>query len=84
MGSSNLVFDCVIDHSITAHTVCRKIFLGLIFGRILAPSQLKNEKFLLRINELPHEISNDVVCATNKDSDQPVHAHSLSEPLLVP
>ena len=24
-----------------------------------------------------HEISNNVVCATSKDSDQPAHTHSL-------
>ena len=26
-----------------------------------------------KINELPHEITTNVVCATSKDSDQPVH-----------
>ena len=30
-----------------------------------------------------HEISNNVVCATSKDSDQPVHTHSLIRALLV-
>ena len=29
------------------------------------------------INEPWHEISNNVVCATNKDLDQPVHMRSL-------
>ena len=28
-------------------------------------------------NELLHEISNNVVCATSKASDQPAHTHSL-------
>ena len=28
-------------------------------------------------NEPRHEISNIVVCATSKDSDQPAHTHSL-------
>ena len=28
-------------------------------------------------NELRHEISNNVVCATSKASDQPAHARSL-------
>ena len=32
---------------------------------------------LVKIFELRHEISNNVVCATNKASDQPVHKHSL-------
>ena len=30
-----------------------------------------------RINELQHEISNNVVCATSKGSDQPAHTCSL-------
>ena len=29
------------------------------------------------INEPRHEISNNVVCATSKDSDQPAHTRSL-------
>ena len=29
------------------------------------------------LNEPPHEISNNVVCATNKASDQPAHMCSL-------
>ena len=28
-------------------------------------------------NEPRHEISNNVVCATSRASDQPVHTHSL-------
>ena len=28
------------------------------------------------INELRHEISNNVVCATSKGSDQPAHTHT--------
>ena len=28
-------------------------------------------------NEPQHEISNNVVCATSKDSDQPAHTRSL-------
>ena len=32
---------------------------------------------LLDTNELRHEISHNVVCATSKASDQPVHMHSL-------
>ena len=31
----------------------------------------------LSLNEPVHEISNSVVCATNKASDQPAHTHSL-------
>ena len=31
----------------------------------------------LLINEQVHEISNDVVCATSKASDQPAHTRSL-------
>ena len=29
------------------------------------------------VNEPVHEISNNVVCATSKASDQPAHTHSL-------
>ena len=32
----------------------------------------------LTIDEPRHEISNNVVCATNKGSDQPAHTHSLT------
>ena len=32
---------------------------------------------LIDINEPVHEISNNVVCATIKGSDQPAHMHSL-------
>ena len=31
----------------------------------------------MKIYEPMHEISNDVVCATNKASDQPAHMRSL-------
>ena len=34
-------------------------------------------------NEPRHEISNNVVCATSKASDQPAHTRSLIKPLLV-
>ena len=36
-----------------------------------------HQEFLLRIYEPWHEISNNVVCATSKGSDQPAHTHSL-------
>ena len=32
---------------------------------------------ILKINEPVHEISNNVVCATSKASEQPAHTHSL-------
>ena len=35
------------------------------------------------LSEPRHEISNNVVCATSKGSDQPAHTRSLSKPLLV-
>ena len=37
------------------------------------------EPFLVSklIYEPQHEISNNVVCVTSKDSDQPAHTHSL-------
>ena len=33
--------------------------------------------FLVIENEPVHDISNNVVCATSKVSDQPAHTHSL-------
>ena len=41
-------------------------------------------KFLFNAYEPVHEISNNVVCATSKASDQPAHTRSLIRPLLVP
>ena len=35
------------------------------------------ENLVLITNEPGHEISNNVVCATSKDSDQPAHKRSL-------
>ena len=34
-------------------------------------------QYLILIFEPQHEISNNVVCATSKGSDQPVHTRSL-------
>ena len=34
-------------------------------------------KMTAKANEPRHEISNNVVCATSKGSDQPVHTRSL-------
>ena len=38
---------------------------------------LKVFKFEQSVNEPRHEISNNVVCATSKASDQPAHTRSL-------
>ena len=43
---------------------------------ILRPKIVINLTFDI-INEPVHEISNNVVCATSKASDQPAHTHSL-------
>ena len=32
---------------------------------------------IVQVNELRHEISNNVVCATSKSSDQPTHTRRL-------
>ena len=45
------------------------MFYDLEAGRIL--------KNMHVIFEPRHELSNNMVCATNKDSDQPAHTHSL-------
>ena len=49
----------------------------------LVPSRCQNLSLphpvqaTLKVNEPQHEIYNNVVCATSKASDQPVHMHSL-------
>ena len=40
-------------------------------------SDLKQSKEYAIYNELWHEISNNVVCASSKGSDQPAHTRSL-------
>ena len=40
-------------------------------------SKNKKKPMLSIINEPRHEISNNVVCATSKGSDQPAHTHRL-------
>ena len=39
--------------------------------------KISNVVFILLINEPVHEISNNVVCATSKATDQPAHTRSL-------
>ena len=43
-------------------------FLSITFIEVLC---------ILKTNEPAHEISNNLVCATNKASDQPAHMRSL-------
>ena len=61
-----------ISDSITSlafNGVCIKFRFDLLSMRL---------KFLVnRINEPVHEISNNLVCATSKASDQPAHMRSL-------
>ena len=39
--------------------------------------QMQEKQILFDTVELQHEISNNVVCATSKGSDQATHMHSL-------
>ena len=63
-----------------------------IGGRVLVPVMFSQTDMMLLVffsngslfseenksrNEPRHEISNNVVCATSKGSDQPAHTHSL-------
>ena len=41
------------------------------------PSELSVQTYWVNVYILENEISNNVVCATSKASDQPVHMHSL-------
>ena len=55
-------------------------------GAMHRPSPLCKETIHIptyKPNEPWHEISNNVVCATSKASDQPAHMRRRSEPLLV-
>ena len=50
------------------------------YKKVLKPQALKCFSEALStsiLNEPVHEISNNVVCATSKASDQPAHTHSL-------
>ena len=54
----------------------RRFFFGLVYNRqCLLKIQLMNQKHL-RYKPV-HEISNNLVCATSKASDQPAHTRSL-------
>ena len=65
----------------------RYVALGLLFCtsasmteyRMIANTEIDGEKYALltKSNEPLHEISNNVVCATSKASDQPAHTRSM-------
>ena len=53
-------------------------FQGLVVGCFGNDWQfLSQDYFPTKTYESQYEISNNVVCATNKGSDQPAHMHSL-------
>ena len=52
-------------------------YLILFFSRNAARSASAMPFWLFNLNEPVHEISNNVVCATSKASDQPAHKRSL-------
>ena len=60
-----------------------KPFLLIEWTRVGQIYQLSVIRKLSNIYEPVHEISNNVVCATSKASDQPVHTRSLIRALLV-
>ena len=51
--------------------------LGIIRTDVRNNMMKSQEAMLARTNEPRHEISNNVVCATSKASDQPAHTRSL-------
>ena len=56
------------------------INFGYTFYQLRKPKQIitiKTTAFMLKLTEPVHEISNNVVCATCKASDQPAHTRSL-------
>ena len=48
-----------------------------ILSQDLATGKPELKSDSIRVNEPRHEISNNVVCATSKGSDQPAHTRSL-------
>ena len=62
--------------SIAAYPVCFLCRLLLLF-KFKDWSKYSNKKVLLRTFEPRHDISNNVVYATSKASDQPAHMRSL-------
>ena len=58
-------YSAYIDITLTACTV-------------LSLDNASHYYIIVHLYELRHEISNNVVCATSKVSDQPAHMHSLS------
>ena len=52
-------------------------FLWFIQGQSKACVRVYTRQGNVKIYKLQHEISNNVVCATSKASDQPVQMHSL-------
>ena len=58
--------------------VCSKRFINItLLARRKMPKFPKLKMYLVSLNEPVHEISNNVVCATSKASDQPAHTRSL-------
>ena len=77
-----------MSRSLQWHWFCLVVFMQVIYHILLNMPfvHLENDDNLgslplkppLTITYEPqHEISNNVVCATSKASDQPVHTHSL-------
>ena len=48
-----------------------------IFTQTKKDAYIKTNNTVIKVNEPVHEISNNVVCATSKASDQPAHTRSL-------
>ena len=76
--NSSVLFSNYLQQTNSADDIFRCIFfcaLRVKRYKLLASKQ-SHIHFDLR-NEPRHEITNDVVCATSKASDQSVHTHSL-------
>ena len=70
----------VINLASSKYTVCKSIFYFLFLNQTYFVGTLSTQKIII---EPQHEISNNVVCATSKASDQPAHTGSLIRILLV-
>ena len=59
-----------------AQNICLLVHVSVPMP-LIDPVLLHDANLLLTKFEPVHEISNNVVCATSKASDQPAHTHSL-------
>ena len=70
---------CYMHQPLTSHLkLYKKVIIGVCYSKSLVCGKPSLEMAnVYNANEPCHEISNNVVCATSKGSDQPPHKRSL-------